>query len=381
MPSQRDYYEVLSLERSASADDIKRAYRKLAMKYHPDQNKDDKDAEAKFKELAEAYEVLSDPDKRQRYDQYGHAGLRGQAGHDFSGMDAGDIFSMFEDVFGGMFGGGRQRGGGGGARRGASLETEIEITLEDVAAGVEKEIQFTRMDHCATCSGSGAKPGSGAATCITCAGTGKVTQSGMGGMFRMVTTCPACRGVGSIVKDKCADCRGSGRQSKHRVLNVRIPAGIEDGQAIRIQGEGEPGDKGGPRGDLHVVVRVEAHPLFQRQDDDLIVKMPISFTQAALGAKVNVATLGKDNDEAEITIKPGTQHGETHRLRGKGLPNLRGGRHGDLIVVLMIEVPAKLTKKQEQLLREFADTEDKSVMPHSKSFWDKVKDYLGAWLF
>jgi len=375
MATQRDYYEVLSVEKSASGEDVKRAYRKLAMKYHPDRNPDDKEAETKFKECAEAYEVLSSPEKRQRYDQFGHAGLRGQTGHDFSHMESGDIFSMFEDVLGSMFGGRTQRGGGGGARRGASLETIIELSLEDVATGVEREIQFTRLDHCATCSGSGAKPGSTPATCITCAGTGKVQQAGFGGMFKMVTACPACGGGGKIVRDKCPECRGSGKQPKNRVLTVKIPAGIHDGQAVRVGGEGEPGDHGGPRGDLHVGVRIAEHKLFTRQDDDLVMRMPVSFTQAALGAKVNIALL--DGEEQGITIKSGTQHGEQYRLRGKGLPNLRGGRRGDLIVVLLVEIPAKLTRKQEELLREFAETEDRDVLPHSKSFWGKVKEYLG----
>ena len=379
MATQRDYYEILSIERGASGDAIKSAYRKLAMKYHPDRNPDNAEAEAKFKEAAEAYEVLSDGDKRARYDQHGHAGLRGQAGHDFSNMESGDIFSMFEDVLGSMFGGARQRGGNG-ARRGASLETIIELTLEDVASGVEREIQFTRMDHCGTCTGSGAKPGSKPQTCLTCGGTGKVQQAGFGGMFRMVSNCPACNGAGTIVKDKCGDCRGTGKQPKNRVLTVKIPAGIHDGQAVRVQGEGEPGDRGGPRGDLHVGVRIAEHKLFQRQDDDLILRMPVSFTQAALGAKVKVASLDSEEPE-QITIKPGTQHGEQYRLRGKGLPDLRGGRRGDMIVVLLIEVPTKLTKKQEELLREFAETENHEVLPHNKSFWAKVKDYLGSILW
>jgi molecular chaperone DnaJ len=380
MPTQRDYYEVLSIEKTANGDEIKRAYRRLAMQYHPDRNPDDKDAEAKFKECAEAYEVLSDADKRQRYDKFGHQGLRGQTGHDFSHMDSGDIFSMFEDVLGSMFGGQTRRGSGGGGRRGASLATTIEMTLEEVATGVEREIQFTRQDNCGTCSGTGAKPGTKPVTCITCAGTGKSQQAGFGGMFRMVTNCPACHGAGSLVKEKCPDCRGSGRQPKNRVLNVKIPAGIHDGMGVRVQGEGEPGMGGGQRGDLEVRVRVAEHKLFQRQDDDLIMRMPVSFTQAALGAKVRIATLDGEKPE-DVTIKAGTQHGEQYRLRGKGLPNLQGGRRGDLIIVLLIEVPSKLTKKQEDLLREFAGTENHEVLPHNKSFWGKVKDYLGSILW
>lgn len=376
MATTRDYYEILNLERTASADDIKRAYRKLAMKYHPDRNPGDAEAEAKFKESAEAYEVLSDTDKRRLYDEYGHEGLRGATGHNFNSMDAGDIFSMFDDVFGSMFGGGGGRQSSGRrARRGASLETVIDLTLEEVAKGVERDIEFTRMDLCETCTGSGAKPGTEPVACVTCGGSGQIEQAGFGGMFRMRSTCPNCQGSGKRVVDKCTPCKGSGRQPKRRVLNVRIPAGIHEGQAIRIGGEGEPGDNGAPRGDLHVVVQVTEHKLFKRSNDDLILRMPVSYTQAALGANVRVPTL---NGEEEITIKPGTQHGETYRIRGAGVPNLRSGRAGELMVVLMIEVPTKLTSKQEDLLREYAETEDHEVMPHNKSFWKKIKEYIGA---
>lgn len=378
MATTRDYYEILNLERTASEDDIKRSYRKLAMKFHPDRNPGDAEAEAKFKESAEAYEVLSDVDKRRLYDQYGHEGLRGATGHNFNSMDASDIFSMFDDVFGSMFGGsggGGQRSGGRRARRGASLETVIDLSLEDVAQGVEKDIEFTRLDLCQTCTGSGAKPGTEPVPCVTCGGTGAVEQAGLGGMFRMRSTCPNCQGTGKRVVDKCTDCKGSGRQPKKRLLNVKIPAGIHEGQAIRIGGEGEPGDNGAARGDLHVVVQIEDHKLFTRNNDDLVLRMPVSFSQAALGANVSVPTLA---GEEEITIKSGTQHGETFRIRGGGLPNLRSGQRGELMVVLMIEVPSKLTAKQEELLREYAETEDHDVLPHNKSFWKKIKDYIGA---
>ena len=381
MATTRDYYEILSVEKTASGDDIKRAYRKLAMKYHPDRNPGDKEAEAKFKEAAEAYEVLSDDAKRKRYDQYGHAGLRGQAGHDFSHMDVGDIFSMFEDIFGDALGGGRRRGGGGGgarAQRGYSLETQVEITLDDVLRGATREVEFTRQDLCETCSGSGAAPGSKPVTCTTCGGNGQVAQAGFGGMFRMVTTCPTCGGAGKVVSEPCKECRGSGRKPKRRVLSVKIPPGIHDGQAVRVPAEGEPGLNGGPRGDLHVVVRVQEHDLFERQDDHLVMKMPISFTQAALGAKVKIPTLdaGDGAASAEMTIKPGTQHGDVIRIEGQGLPNLRGGRRGDLAAVLVIEVPKKLTEEQEHLLREFAKTEDADVLPETQGFWDKIKQVL-----
>ncbi len=377
MATQRDYYEILSIERTASGDDIKRAYRKLAMKYHPDRNPGNAEAELKFKEAAEAYEVLSDTSKRQRYDQFGHAGMRGQAGHDFSHMHAEDIFSMFGDIFGNSFGGGgRGRRGGNRPTQGYSLETQTEITLEEVLAGTEKEIEFTRQDLCDKCKGSGLKPGASPGTCITCAGTGQVQQAGLGGMFRMVTTCPACQGSGKTVAqaDRCTGCSGSGKQPLKRKLSVKIPAGIHDGQAIRVGGEGEPGDRGGPRGDLHVVIRIAEHDLFTREDDHLVMRMPVSFAQAALGAKVKVPTL---DGETEITIKPGTQHGELFHVHGQGLPNLRSKRRGDLVAVMLIEVPKKLTSKQSALLREYAATENHDVLPENKSFWEKIKLTLG----
>jgi len=380
MATTRDYYEVLSVSKTADGDTIKRAYRKLAMKYHPDRNPGDQEAEVKFKEAAEAYEVLSDPDKRQRYDRFGHAGLKGTSGHDFSHMDAGDIFSMFEDIFGGGMGGGRRRQRGG-PRRGYSLETQIEISLEDVAIGVEREIEFTRQDTCDTCKGNGAKPGAEPMTCPTCGGQGQVAQQGLGGMFRMVTNCPSCGGGGKVLRDEdvCPTCRGQGRTPKQRKLSVKIPAGIQEGQAVRVPGEGEPGElmsgTQGPRGDLHVAVSIADHPLFKRDGDDLILELPVSFAQAALGAELEVPTLdGPDT----VTLKKGSQHGSTLKLEAKGLPNLRTGRHGDLIVVIQIEVPKKLSKKQAQLLREYAETEDHAVLPQGKNFWETMKEYLAG---
>lgn len=377
MATQRDYYEILSVERTADGETIKRSYRKLALKYHPDRNPGDAECEARFKECAEAYEVLSDGEKRSRYDRFGHEGLRGTSGHNFRHMDPSDIFSMFEDIFGDMGGGGGGRGqrAGRGQRgqRGYDLETQVVLTLEEVYSGAEHEVEFTRQDLCAACGGNGAKPGTQPITCVTCGGVGQVQQAGFGGMFRMVTTCPACRGAGKAFKEKCPDCRGSGRKPKKRTLGVKVPAGIHDGQAIRVTGEGEPGVGGGPRGDLHVVIRVQEHKLFTREDDHLVLKMPVSFTQAALGATVKVPTL---NGEAELVIKPGTQHGELFRLQGKGLPNLRSGRKGDLAVLLLVEIPKKLSGRQEELLREFAGTENSDVMPQSRKFWDKIRDSL-----
>ncbi len=385
MPTTRDYYEVLSIERTADGDEIKRAYRRLAMKYHPDRNPGDAEAEAKFKEAAEAYEVLSDEQKRKIYDQYGHEGLRGRgaASHDFSRMNVDDIFSMFNDIFGGGGGGfGGQRGRGGQrVARGYDLETEVEISLADVLKGCTRDVEFTRLDVCDTCSGSGAKPGTTPSMCDTCGGHGKVQQAGLGGMFRMVTACPACRGTGSIVKEKCGSCAGRGRQPRKRQLTVKIPAGIREGQAVRVQGEGEPPPRElspsgeGVRGDLHVVVKVEEHDLFVREGDHLLMEMPIGFTQAALGAEVEVPTL--DGRHA-LKIPKATQHGAMFRVQGQGLPNLRSGTRGDLVVVTKIEIPKKLTKKQEQLLRDFAETEDHAVLPESHGFWKKITDLLGG---
>src|SRR5688572_5145857 len=327
MPTTRDYYEILGLERTASAEEIKRAYRRLAMKHHPDRNPNDPQAEANFKECAEAYEVLSNDERRAIYDRYGHAGLRGTPGHDFRSMNVDDIFSMFNDIFGGSgFGGARAGARRGGVPRGYDLETEVEITLEEVLSGSTREVDFKRLDICQTCDGSGAKPGSQPTSCTTCGGVGQVIQTGLGGMFRMQTTCPHCRGRGTVINDKCPDCRGNGRISVKRKLSVKIPAGIHDGQAVRVTGEGEPpppeiSPSGqGIRGDLHVVVRVREHANFERDGDDLLLAVPISFTQLALGATIEVPTI---DGSRQVSIPTGTQHGAMFRVDGAGLPNLR----------------------------------------------------------
>jgi molecular chaperone DnaJ len=369
--TKRDYYEILQVTKTATEDEIKRSYRKLAMKYHPDRNPGDHSAEVQFKECAEAYEVLSDQQKRQRYDQYGHQGVQGQA-HDFSGMDVGDIFSMFNDIFGG-FGGDPRGGQRGGNRpsRGFDLETQVELSLSEVALGAEKTIEFEKQEICETCDGSGAKKGSGPVTCPACGGQGRVAQQGFGGMFRMVTTCPNCRGRGQVIKDKCPACSGVGRVAKKRVVTVRIPAGVHEGQAVRISGEGEPGENGGPAGDLHCYITVKQHPMFTRHGNDIVCQEPISFTQAALGAEIEVPTL-KGSDT--IDVPAGTQHGEVFKIKGKGLPDVRSHRSGDEIVQVVIEIPKKLTEAQKQLLRDFAETEDNEVMPQKKSFWGKLKE-------
>lgn len=368
--AKRDYYEVLGVARDATPEQIKKAYRRCAHKHHPDRNADDPECELRFKEAAEAYEVLSDPAKRGRYDQYGHAGLGGAGVHDFSHMGVEDIFSMFNDIFGGL---------GGRGRRGAAtdLQAEVTITLAEVAAGTERPLEFTRRDFCETCGGSGAGSDSRRVACSTCGGYGQVEQTGgLAGLFgRVITACPSCRGRGSSIENPCKSCRGSGRTMKDRIVNLKIPAGIHDGQAVRIRGEGEPGEEGTHRGDLHCYVRVARHQFFERQNNNLVCRMPISFTQAALGAMVEVPTL---SGKAELKIPPGTQNGDVLRLAGQGLPDLRNGRRGDELVQVLIEVPRKLDKEQQTLLREFAKTEDKCVMPESKGFFERFKEYLGG---
>ncbi|CAN5713421.1 molecular chaperone DnaJ [soil metagenome] len=381
MPSiQRDYYEVLSIERTADGEEVKRAYRRLAMKYHPDRNPGDAEAEVRFKEAAAAYEVLADDSKRKLYDQYGHEGLRnagGPAAHDFSRMNVEDIFSIFGDIFGGMGGGGGGRGRRSGPARGFDLETEISVTLEDVHAGVERTVDFARMDVCEKCAGSGAKAGSKPVKCPTCDGQGKVQQSGLGGMFRMVTACPSCRGRGQVVKEFCPACKGRGRVSKQRKLAVRIPPGISDGQAIRVRAEGEPpGQDASPggegvRGDLMVVVRVQEHEVFQRSGNDLVMELPVSFAQAALGAEVNVPTI--DHERTPLTVPRGTQFGDVFRIPGRGLPDLRNPRDlGDLVVMAKVTIPTRLSAEQERLLREFADTDAAKVAGEDKGFFKKI---------
>lgn len=374
--TKRDYYEILGVPRTASADEIKRSYRRLAMKYHPDRNDGDGKAQAEihFKECAEAYEVLSDANKRHRYDQFGHEGVKGQ--HDFSHMNASDIFSMFEDIFGGAFGqsfgGGRVRGQPG---RGYDLETRVEMTLLEVAEGAQKTIEFERQDTCETCKGSGAKPGSKPIVCPQCGGQGRVQQQGFGGMFRMVTACPNCKGRGSIVKDRCPSCNGGGRQLRRRTVVVTIPRGVQDQQVLRVPGEGEAGEAGGPPGDLHVYIAVPEHPVFSRHNNDLVCQIPVSFTEAALGAVVEVPTL---RSSQPLDIPAGSQHGQVFKLKNCGLPDLRTGRVGDELVQIIIEVPKKLTDRQRQLLQEYAETDESHVRQTRKTFMDKLKGLFNS---
>jgi molecular chaperone DnaJ len=371
--AKRDYYEILAVSKTASGDEIKRSYRRLAMKYHPDRNSGDGRAEAelKFKECSEAYEVLSDEAKRQRYDQYGHAGV--SASHDYSHMEPADIFSMFEDIFGGFGGNGARNSKGAtrGATRGFDLEVQVELSLAEVATGTEKTIEYERQDACETCKGSGAKAGSSPVVCVQCGGQGRIAQQGFGGMFRMVTTCPNCRGRGTVVRDHCPSCGGTGRQLKKRAVTIKIPGGVHEGQAVRVVGEGEAGEGGSRPGDLHCYITVKAHPIFTRHNNDLVCQVPISFTQAALGAQIDVPTL---KSSEKLDIPNGSQHGEVFKLRGKGLPDHRSNRIGDELVQILIEIPKKLNDRQRELLREFSESEDDKVMPQRKGFMDKLKE-------
>jgi len=375
--AKRDYYEVLGVEKTASEDEIKRAYRRMAIKYHPDKNPDNKEAEAKFKECAEAYEVLSDAEKRKQYDQYGHEGLRGTGMHDFSRMNVEDIFSMFgfDDFFGSVFGGGggRRSARRGGPARGYDLETGVELTLNEIASGAEKTIEFTRQDRCPDCAGSGAAPGSKPVRCPLCGGNGQVAKGG--GFFQMVSTCPQCQGTGHVVQNPCSKCRGSGRVPKKRTVTIKIPAGVHEGQGVRVGGEGEPGRDGGPNGDLYCYVRIKPHEFLERDGNDLISVVPITFTQAALGASIEVPSL---DGTWQLKVPPGTQYGSTFRIRGQGLPDIRTGRSGDELVHVTIETPTNLDDHQEELLREFAKTENRSVSPKSQGFFDRLKRHFGS---
>lgn len=371
MAAKRDYYEVLGVAKDASSKDIASAYRKLAMKYHPDRNAGDPSVADKFKECAEAYEVLSDPEKRERYDRYGHAGVDSQAGHY---TDVQDIFEAFGDLFGGGFGDlFGQRRGGRRHRRGADLRCDVTLDLEEAAVGVKKTVEFTRGKTCESCSGSGAKKGSQPQRCPRCGGRGQVVQSA--GILRVQTTCQYCSGAGVIITDPCQTCKGAGQVETQVKIDIAIPAGIDDGMRIRISGEGEPSPDGGPPGDAYCFVTVRRHRIFQRDGDNLILQLPITYTQAALGAEIEVPTLkGRD----QLKIPAGTQSGEVFRLRGRGMPNPQRGGVGDLLVQTYIEVPKKLTAEQKELLRKLAETEHAHVSPQRKSFLDRIKDYFSS---
>jgi len=385
--AKRDYYDILGVAKNASEDEIKKAYRKLAMKYHPDRNQGKegasaKESEEKFKEAKEAYEILTDAQKRVAYDRFGHAGVDPSAAAGAGGFGAGQGFGSFADafgdIFGDIFGGARGAGGGGrsGAFRGADLRYNMELTLEQAARGFATEIRVPSWDKCETCDGSGAKPGTKARTCATCGGAGavRVTQ----GFFSIQQTCPTCHGSGKVIPDPCPSCHGDGRIKKNKVLEVNIPAGIDEGQRIRLAGKGEPGVNGGPAGDLYVEIRVKPHEVFQRDGDDLHCEVPISVATATLGGEVEVATL---SDKVSIAIPEGTQNGKTFRLRGKGVKGVRSSYPGDLYCHVAVEIPLRLTEAQKRLLREF----DASVKeggarhsPQAKSFMDRMKGFFTA---
>ena len=360
MADKRDYYEVLGVSKTATDAEIKKAFRVLAKKYHPDMNPGDKEAEAKFKEAQEAYAVLSDAEKRKQYDQFGHAafdgGAGGAGGFDFSGMDMGDIFG---DIFGDFFGGGgRSRSANNGPMKGQNVRVSVHLTFEEACFGTEKEIELNIKEDCAKCHGTGAKPGTQPETCSKCGGKGQVvfTQQSLFGVVRNVQACPDCHGTGKIIKDRCPDCGGSGYISRRKKISVSIPAGIDNGQSIRIRDKGEPGINGGPRGDLLVQVIVGRHPIFQRQDYDIYSTAPITFAQAALGAEVRIKTIDGD---VMYTVKPGTQTDTRVRLRGKGVPTTRNKQvRGDHYVTLVVQVPTKMNAEQKELLKAFDQAMD-----------------------
>ena len=378
--SKRDYYEVLGIGREANEQQIKSAYRKLALKHHPDRNPGDKKAEEAFKEAAEAYAIISDPEKRTLYDRYGHAGVSGAAagGFDpnaFAGFE--DIFGNLGDLFGfgDMFGGRRRRGG---PQRGSDLRYDLEISFEESYTGTETPIQIPREETCETCTGTGAAPGTSPEVCAQCRGTGQ--QRFQQGFLTVARPCPTCRGTGRTISKPCQACRGAGRVGRERKITAKIPAGIATGQRLRIYGEGEHGTAGGPAGDLYVVVHVQEHPFFQREGDDLYCEMPIPFPTLALGGEITVPTLA---GEEEIKVSAGTQAGTRFKLRGKGMPNVSGRGHGDLYAIAKVAVPKKLTKEQKHLLEELAKTmpaetiETGASENGDKPFFEKVKDIFG----
>ncbi len=364
--AKRDYYEILGVDRSASDADIKKAFRRLAMKYHPDRNPDDAEAESHFKEAREAFDVLSDPNKRATYDQFGHAGVDQVAGGGFSGGFADAFSDIFGDIFGG---GGRTR-----VRKGADLQYNLELSLEDAVAGTTVKIRVPTLKHCTTCSGSGAKPGTSPETCETCGGHGQVRMQQ--GFFSVQQTCPNCRGKGTTIKDPCGNCHGVGRVKDHKSLSVEVPAGVDTGDRIRLSGEGEAGDAGAPPGDLFVQIHVKPHPIFQRDHADLYCEVPINIVTAALGGELEVPSL---NGRLNLKIPPGTQTHKLFRMRGKGVKPVRGGAVGDLICRVVVETPVNLNAEQKELLDKLGASMGKSANKHSpneNSWLDNVKKFF-----
>lgn len=373
--SKRDYYEILGVNKDANDDEIKKAYRKLAMKFHPDRNPDNPKAEEHFKEAKEAYEILSDASKRSAYDQYGHAGVDQQAGMGGAGGFGGGFADAFGDIFGDIFGGAGGRGGRSNVYRGADLRYNLEISLEEAARGTETKIRIPTMAECDTCHGSGARAGSRPETCPTCAGHGQVRMQQ--GFFSIQQACPKCHGSGKVIAHPCGTCQGSGRVKQYKTLAVKIPSGVDEGDRIRLSGEGEAGVNGGPPGDLYVVIQIKAHSVFQRDHNDLHCEMPISFTTAALGGEIEIPTL---DGHAKIKIPAETQSGKVFRLRGKGIKGVRSNTHGDLMCHMVVETPVSLTERQKELLRELETLNEQDGArhnPRTKSWMDKMKQFFG----
>jgi len=376
--SKRDYYEVLGVDRRADAEQLKKAYRRLALQYHPDRNPDDPNAEENFKEASEAYAVLSDAEKRAAYDRFGHAGVGAAGGpgggFDF-GSDFGNLGDVLNDLFGDFFGtrGGPQRGRRGRGRRGADLRYQLEIDLQHVVTGHEAKIQIPKMRPCETCRGSGARAGTGPSACDVCRGSGQMMFQQ--GFFRISRPCDACGGAGEVIRERCGECRGQGRIEGQQTLQVKIPPGVETGSRLRLPGEGEAGISGGPAGDLYVDVYVRPHPFFEREGADLVCQVPLPFAQAALGAEIEVPTLeGKET----LRVPEGTQSGETFTLRGKGVLGLGSRIRGDLHVQIFVEVPRRLTTRQRELLEDFAEETGTDVSSESHSFLEKLRNFLGS---
>jgi len=372
--SKRDYYEVLGVSRDVNEADLKKAYRRRAMKHHPDRNANNTESESKFKEAKEAYDVLSNPQKRAAYDQFGHAGVDPSAGMGGGGFGSGDFGDIFGDVFGDIFGGARRRGGGPRAHRGADLRYNLELTLEQAVAGDTVDIRVPTLVNCDTCGGSGARKGTSATTCSTCGGVGQVRMQQ--GFFSVQQTCPNCRGQGKTISDPCPDCRGQGRVQEHKTLSVKVPAGVDNGDRIRLGGEGEAGELGGPNGDLYVQIQVRPHPIFRREDNDLLCEMPISIGTATLGGELEVPSL---NGRMKLKIPAETQSGKVFRMRGKGVKSVRGGVAGDLMCRVHIETPVNLNSKQKELLREFEESIQgggNKHSPQSESWMDRVKSFF-----
>ncbi len=360
--TKRDYYEVLGISQNASESELKKAYRQLALKYHPDKNPDDHNAEEHFKEAAEAYEVLKDPEKRKIYDQFGHEGLKGRGFAGPKGFE--DIFSMFGDVFGDFFG-----TGAGGPATGPNLRLDLSITFMEAAFGTQKEVEVTKHVSCKTCKGSGCKPGRSPSRCITCHGTGQVVRTQ--GFFSVSTPCPSCHGTGQVITDPCSTCHGEGRVLEKKQVAINIPGGVDDGSRLRLRGEGEPGPQGVQPGDLYVYLHVEAHESFHRDGYNVHCRLPLSFSQAALGAEIEIPLLDPGKSKV-ISVPPGTQSHETHRVPGAGIPHLRGPGRGDLVIHFVVETPRKLNKRQKELLKELSEIDGKPVKETLKGFFEKL---------